>query len=81
MLANYEDVTDPVVHSASSTGIYDLFEPTFIQSALQTSEKRHLGHLIFGKTTWLQMSGETDTSLWLDDPLSQAFVKMSRVSC
>lgn len=70
----------PIARTASSANIYDVFEPTYIQPALQKPTGRHLGHLIFGTAAWLKMSQEEASTLWLDNPLSQAFVEMGNIS-
>jgi hypothetical protein len=51
--------------------IYDVFEPGFIQDALNESNKpTNLGPLIFGEEHWRNLGREVPQS---DDPLTQIF--------
>ena len=50
-------------------GIYDVFEPTLIRTALL--KEVNLGHLIFGDELWADMQGITkEECLALQDPLT-----------
>lgn len=58
-----------------STVLYDIFEPSFLESALSAQHKQtNLGALIFGETLWRSLStgGEELHDLELD-PLTMMF--------
>ncbi|KAJ3551199.1 hypothetical protein NM688_g4847 [Phlebia brevispora] len=49
--------------------LYDVFEPTLIQPALEKQDSFHLGHWIFGQKEWLAIGGTISKI----DPLALAF--------
>jgi hypothetical protein len=54
----------------SSAPLYDVFEPTFVQCALERED--NLGHLVFGTETWKSMGGHVSNG---QDPLTSHFRK------
>lgn len=71
----------PIIRTGPIAGLYDVFEPTFIQVAFTKHE--HLGHLVFGQATWLKLSGNRESELYLNNPLTEAFTAMGNqpLSC
>lgn len=68
---------DDKLWSRLDTDLYDVFEPNYIQAALEHVQAKGLnwGLLVFGRDEWVSMGGDPNPS---DDKLTQYFSNNSK---